>query len=377
MPFNGTTKPAVRLHNYLTDNHWDGTKLVGPDPIGRIHWRVTRFIRSYLPFLPGDDRYTYLQGQAYWIRGNLKLFNLTNDRRYLGIAARSADFMVGSQPSDGGWPHPPIRGRRGFRSTVEGVWASLGLTAVYRESGNDAYLQAALRWYDFQLKRIGFQEVGGGLASNYYAQSTRVVPNVTTMLIWLSAELCQITGNDRYLEHTDLMLNFVEYSQMSSGELPYELDGRIHYQCYQYNSFEFIDLARYYQITGDGRALPILGEMARYLAGGLTERGSCRSGCFRERPEANYWTAALALALYLAHELQLGDYRQLSDQAYRYLLTRQQPDGAFDFSEGDYVILRDTRSYPRYLAIILDCLLHLGSRLREATLRDSIVELQV
>ena len=347
----------LKLHRYIATSHWDGNKLVGPDPIGRIHWRITRFVRSYLSSLPGDDRYVYLQAQAYWIRANLKLLQANQDAGYSDFALPCADYIVDSQRGDGSWLHPPIRGRRGFVSTVEGVWASLGLVAAYKETGGQPYRDAALRWYAFQTEGIGFQEVAGGLATNYYAHSTDIVPNVTTMLIWLSAELFQITGDSAYLEFTEPMLRFVQHSQLSTGELPYELGTHTHYLCYQYNSFEFLDLAHYYQITENEQVRPLLSRMAEYLASGVTERGSCRQDCYREFPEVNYWTASLATALRKAHELALGDYSDLSERGYHHLLTQQRPDGGFDFSERNYRLLRDQRSYPRYLAMILDHLL--------------------
>jgi hypothetical protein len=353
------TKAALKLHQCVVRKHWDGGAIVGPDPIGKIHWRVTRFIRSYFPWLPGDDRYIYLQGQAYWIMGNLTLAELSGEPQYLQLVNQCADYIVQSQPVNGAWLHPPIRGRRGFISTVEGVWASLGLMAAYRKTGKEAYLDSALKWYKFQIDGIGFQKVGDGLAVNYYAHSRTRVPNVTTMLIWLMAELHALTGDKQYLKYTDKMIRFLEYSQLDSGELPYTLHARTHFMCYQYNSFEFLDLAHYYELTQDERVWPIMSRLANYLSGGLTERGSCRYNCFTEDPEVNYWTAALATALGKAHQLGFGEYEAASLNAYSRVLSRQNPDGGFDFSDKNYKFLRDTRSYPRYLAMILN---HLSYR---------------
>jgi len=240
---------------------------------------------------------------------------------------------------------------------VEGVWASLGLMAAYRQMGKQAYLDSALKWYAFQVHGIGFQRIEDGLAANYYAHSSSRVPNVTTMLIWLTAELYQITGDKQYLNYTGQMLRFIEYSQLDSGELPYALQARTHFMCYQYNSFQFLDLAYYYQLTGDERARQILSKMARFLSSGITERGSCRYDCFREAPETNYWTVALAAALRMAHQLGLGSYHDLSERAYGRLLSRQNLDGSFNFSDKNYRLLTDRRSYPRQQAMILTFLL--------------------
>lgn len=350
---------ALKLHNHVTKKHWNDKAVVGPDPIGKIHWRVTRFVRSYLSWLPGDDRYIYLQGQAYWIKANIALFELTRDIRYLNFVEQCAGYMVESQPEDGAWRHPPIRGRKGFISTVEGVWASLGLVAAYKQLGKQAYLDAAIKWYDFQIAGIGFQEVSGGLVANYYSHSKSKVPNVTTMLIWLTAELAEITGEKKYRHYTDPMVCFIKNVQMDTGELPYALNVMPHFMCYQYNSFQFLDLAYYYDLTADEKTRPILSQMANYLATGVTERGSSRYNCFKEVPEVNYWTVALATALRKAYELGLGnDYLELSERGYNYILTQQRSDGSFDFSRYNYGFLRDRRSYPRYLSMIASHLLY-------------------
>ena len=125
---------ALKLHEHIFGEHWDGKAIVGPDPVGKVNWRVTRFIQSYFSWLPQDDHFVYLQGQAYWIHGNLLLYEISGKPKYLLIAEQCADHMVESQPPDGAWRHPPIRGREGFISTVEGVWASLGLLAAYKQT---------------------------------------------------------------------------------------------------------------------------------------------------------------------------------------------------------------------------------------------------
>lgn len=348
---------ALNLHSYLYEKHWDGKTIVGPDPVGKIHWRVTRFVRSYFSCLPYDDQYVYLQGQAYWILGNLLLYEITDKPQYLTIVKQCADQIVKSQPPDGAWLHPPIRGRKGFISTVEGVWASLGLMAAYKNTQETSYLAAAQKWYNFQINQIGFQGVDGGLAANYYAHSQSVVPNVTTMLLWLTAELYQIRNDDQLLIYMQKMLHFIEYSQLSTGELPYTLPSRTHFMCYQYNAFQFLDLANFYVLMKDDKVKIIMNRLAHYLSNGVTGHGSCRYNCFKENPEVDYWTAALATALCKASQLGLGQYKLLSEFAFERVLSRQNSNGSFYFSDKNYYFLRDKRSYPRQQAMIMYFLL--------------------
>ncbi len=349
---------ALRLHRHIIQHHWDGRAIVGPDPIGKINWRITRFVRSYLSFLPWRDRYTFLQGQGYWIKGNLRLAALTEDDSYLEIIRQSADQVVQIQRPDGAWHYLNFRERRHLISSVEGLWASLGLLAAYRRFGDISYLESARKWYSFQVNETGFVTYKDGLVPNFFDRPGRMVPNATTLLLWFVAELSQVTSNGQYMRNVNRMVRFLQYSQMENGELEYHFQIRPHFMCYQYNSYEFLDLAHYYELTGDERVRQILSKMAVYLATGVTERGNSRYSCFKEVPEVNYWTAALAAALRKAHELELGDYLALSERAYRHLLTQQRPDGGFGFSKRTYGLLRDTRSYPRPQAMILDHLLY-------------------
>jgi DUF1680 family protein len=348
---------AERSHAHIKARHWNRGAIVGPDPIGRINWRITRFVKGYLDWLPWPDNYVYLQAQGYWIQANLRMFELTGDPVHLEIVERCADHIVQAQLTNGVWEHPALRERRGFISTVETVWACLGLVAAYQKLDKPVYLDAILKGYDGLINVIGLRPLNNGLAINYYAHSRSLVPNVTTMLLWLLAEIYRVTGDARYLESTEEMLRFLEYSQLESGELQYAYRARPHFQCYQYNSFQFLDLANFYALTGDEGVLAIITRMARFLSSGITERGSCRYDCFKENPETNYWTAALAAALRRAGQLELGPYRELSERAYRRLLSRQNSDGSFYFSDKNYRFLADRRSYPRQQAMILYFLL--------------------
>ena len=366
---NNYLASTIKLHKYLLKQHWNGNAIIGPDPIGKINWRITRFIKGYTRWLSWPDRYIYLQGQSYWIRANLQLGELTGESDYLDLASQGADYVVQAQLPNGAWAHPPLGERRGFVSTVESVWAGLGLMAAYKKLAKPIYLDAVIKGYEALANVIGFSHFKDGLAVNYYAHSKDLVPNVSTMFLWLIAEIYTATSDEKYLEYAGPMLRFLEYSQLPSGELQYNYQVRPHFQCYQYNSFQFLDLANYYTLTKNEQVRPIITKMAHFLAAGVTERGSCRYDCFRENPETNYWTAALAAALLEAHRLEVGQYQDLSERAYQHLLNRQNHDGSFGFSNKNYKFLADKRSYPRQQAMILNFLLTRAADRQQTGLR--------
>jgi len=354
---NDYRAPALRLLAYLKGACWTGQALYGPDPIGKVNWRVTRFIKGYTPWLPWKDRFAYTQAQGYWIKALARLCEMDDNPQSLEMISSTANYLVSQQLPGGAWEHPPLRERKGFISTVETTWACLGLATAYRQTGDARYRQSLIHGYDGLSEVIGFQQVQDGLAVNYHAHTHQAIPNVTNMLLWLKAELYKVTGEAMFLEHQDAMLHFLEISQLDSGEFSYIYEEKPHFQCFQYNSFEFIDLVNFYLLTANQRILPILARLAKFLSGGLTSRNSCRYNCFRDNPETYYWNAALATALWIADQLDLGPYRALSERLYERLLSRQKADGSFEFSERNYGFLADHRSYPRQQAMILYFLL--------------------
>src|SRR5947199_9643869 len=97
---------AVRLHGYLLKRHWNGQALKGPDPGIRFNWRVGRFVKGYLDFLPWRDDLVYVQGQGYWILGNYLMADLLDDERYAEIALACSEYVLRAQHPEGYWEYP-------------------------------------------------------------------------------------------------------------------------------------------------------------------------------------------------------------------------------------------------------------------------------
>jgi hypothetical protein len=204
------------------------------------------------------------------------------------------------------------------------------------------------------------------LAINYFSHhhgDGGGVPNNAALALRFIARLANLAHDDRYLAHAPALIAWLAHVQVGTGELPYrlgseELKDSQHFLCYQYNAFEFLDLVHYYQITGDRTAEAILERLADYLAGGLNASGSARFDCTHATPEVTYYTTAIARALSQATTMGLGDFGSLADEGFQHVLSHQREDGTFLFhSRANYGVLTDRRSYPRYLAMILNHLL--------------------
>ena len=350
---------AVLLHRYLAATHWTGDALIGPDPGIRLNYRIGRFIKGYLNRLPWNDDVYFLQAQGYWILANWALFATTHDEPHRTLARRCSERVLSEQREDGAWNYP-LRAWAERTATVEGIWASLGLLETYRQTGETAYLSGAVRWHQFLSAKIGYVRVGDGLAVNYFAgYRDHAVPNNSTDALRFLAEMAEATHDDSYLEPCGGLLRFLLKAQKPSGEFPYifqkdaHSEGRPHFQCYQYNAFQCFGLMSYYEITGDGTALPIITGLLSFLRQGLAADGHAHYMCGDASRTITYHTAVLGAVFARAGGIGVPGYDDAAERALRYVLSVQEPGGRLIHSQRDYRVLSDRRSYPRYQAMIL------------------------
>ena len=168
-----------------------------------------------------------------------------------------------------------------------------------------------------------------------------------------------------YMQQCSGLLTFIQRVQKRTGEFPYAVGGvnyetyhRPHFQCYQYNAFECLNLIRYYELTGDKAVLPLITKLLGFLREGLGENGHAFYECGNRHRAVTYHAAALGAAFAKASQLGLDGYDSLAKHVYTYLLNMQRSNGGFLYSRRDYHLLTDRRSYPRSLAMILYHLLH-------------------
>ena len=243
---------AKRIQGFLADRYLVDGALIGPDPGVRFNYRFWRFFKSYLPVVKWNDDLYYLQGQGYWILANWMLSQSDTEGNYKDVALAATDQVLTRQRDDGAWdyPNPEWKGRV---ATVEGIWASLGLMESYRHSGETRYLEGALRWHKFFEDRIGFQEFDGNIAVNYFAHKIcEPVPNNSALALRYLANMADATGDSKYLDRCAGLLHFIRNAQLPSGEVPYIYGDPkwLHFQCFQYQAFLYLDVLAYHRLTG-------------------------------------------------------------------------------------------------------------------------------
>lgn len=364
MELNAVTfeNASQRLHHFMEANFWDGSTVSGPDIGVRLNARVGRFIKSYLPFLRWSDRYTYQQAQGYWILSNWKAFDLTGNAHYRDLAIAAARQIAASQRPEGYWEYPNPEWKTRI-ATVEGDFAIIGMLDTHRRTQDVTLLEASKRWYRYLVDHVEFQGSDGMLAVNYFSNYPRgMIPNNSTLTLWALAMLAREAGDDTYLNETGpQMVKWLEYVQLPTGELPYMVmnyhpheNDRIHFLCYQYNSFQCLDLIEYYDVTQDEAIVPIIERLGHYLSGGVHPSGASAYDCYKPLPEVNYYTAVIGAALSQVTARGFGDYRAEANRAFGRVLENQKPDGNFKFfSRANYGYFSDRRAYPRSLSMVL------------------------
>ncbi len=361
---------CARLHTYLVRRHYRKGLLRGPDPGVRFNLRFWRFAKSALDFITWRDDYVFMQTQGNWVLANWLLFDATGRALYRDVALESTEATLALQTPDGYWPYP-LPERRHLIAALESIWGSTALLVTYSRTSRPQWVKAAIRAYDFILRKIGFQKHEPGEAINYFDKPRGKVPNNSVIAAWFFLRLWRATSDDRFLEHVAPLLEFVAAAQLPTGEIPYIAEsplekGRDHYLCFQYNAHQFIHLCRSELLRPGAGAKPILAKLCGFLKRGVQPNGSCANDCasLGGGPEVNYFTAALGSALHYAWRIGLDSGDDAAQRCFARALVRQRPDGSFAFSTGNYGFLSDERSYPRYQAMTL---FHLLSALdREA-----------
>lgn len=351
-----------RLHQYLVDSHVQEGALHGPDPGVRFNYRIWRFLKSAARWYPWKDSRAYMQTQGYWVLANWRLADLGHATA-AQIAIDCCRAIRRAQRADGAWvfPDPEWRDRV---TTVEGLWSSFALLETYRRTEQAEWLDPVLKWDNFFKREIGFQTYRDSLAVNYFAgREDSLVPNNSFSAIRYLARLDQATGRRENQDLIHGMLCFVEQLQLESGEFPYVLNNprMLHFQCFQYHGFLLLDMLDYFAVTKDPRAIPIMNGLARFLVTGVTPDGDVMYQCGVAHRHVNYHAAVTMAALWqYVQKVPEGEVtglrdliRRLVPRIVQQLREKQRPDGSLPHSRGDYRILTDQRSYPRYLAMML------------------------
>lgn len=286
---------------------------------------------------------------------NIKLFEKNDQEEYGDRARKSLDWILSTQTQQGYWYYN-IPGWKNKISVVDGDTAALALLKGYKVLNNRDYLDAALKWCNNILTNKSYTITPkGGLSFNYFINGgkTAFTPNATTITLRALGGAYQVTQEEKYLKLVPKAIEFLNNSQLPSGELRYNIY-KEHYSCPQYNAFEFIDLYDYYKATNDDGVTKLMKDLIEYLIPKVNDDGSVPFGCFHEQPLIYYHSAVVGAALASGYELN-GKRICLknADKCINFVLSHQNKDGTISYGRKALLkIFNDNVLYPRPTAYI-------------------------
>lgn len=146
----------------------------------------------------------YVTCYFHAMEGLVKLYQITNDRKYLEIAERMAAFYKNFDVL-------PIEHTHGM------LCNQYALLLLYEQTGNGQYLKRVESRWDMML-HIGYVNPAGGVLEGTQIGNPRDEGCAETDWLRLNLKLSEITGNKRYLDMAERLLwNHFLANQNSSG----------------------------------------------------------------------------------------------------------------------------------------------------------------
>ena len=153
------------------------------------------------------------------IRGLLRTHRETGEQRYLDAAVRAGDWMVAHQEGDGSWTKANYLG---MKRTYD-AYAAAGLAQLHDATGDRRYADAALANAEFVL---GNQRPNGWfeLCDNTAGPSTTPITHTLCYTIDGLTEIGRILAEDRLIGAADLAADAIAERVEPGGRLPGRFD---------------------------------------------------------------------------------------------------------------------------------------------------------
>ncbi len=295
---------------------------------------VNRVIQNLIIRGRGEFRYPKIwlgQTQAYWIRANLRLYEMLEEETFLTLAIRTGNALVLRQKE--GWWKSNLIGLSNRLDVIHNTLIANSLFDLYELTGDKRYMESVLTYDDVLNKRIGFTYLDDGSAFVRYFSGGKkeFVCNANTLVLSFLGRLTKV-GYSRK-EVIKSLLKALSNSMLENGELPYDACFTLHYQCTQYNAFELMDLIEYQYYSSGNDAEKLIDKIARWLASRVTPEGYVWYQCNKMFPLITYHHTATLAALSAAHtHIHFNECLQKKNsRLLKFCLERQMRNGLFEY----------------------------------------------
>jgi len=153
--FHGWTPGYPEVTGYIIPTFWDYHRLLGRDELAQrairmADWelRVQKPEGGFESLYEGEGRPPVVFNTGQVIRGLTRTYKETGEERYLEAAMRAADWVVANQDPDGSWTRA---GYLGMKRTYD-VYAAAALARLSTVTANDDYARAATTNCEFAMR---------------------------------------------------------------------------------------------------------------------------------------------------------------------------------------------------------------------------------
>lgn len=156
--------------------------------------------------------------------GWLNLYRKIEDTSYLQKAIVCADRIVGLQDEYGSWSFP-FKFRNNLANhhyACETLFTALVLPDLFTKTGDEIYLDSAMKAKDFLIKYNGFQKISENEYCLWYSPTDKIhVPNLGSFAGDFFSKLYRITKNEEDYQLARAFALFCVKSLKSDGKIPY------------------------------------------------------------------------------------------------------------------------------------------------------------
>lgn len=199
------------------------------------------------------------------LRGLIRTYKETGERKYLDSAIKGADWIVRTQDPDGSWTSTNFKQMK----RVYDTYVTAPLAELYEITKNEEYKKSCIRNCDFVLLHQhanGWFELCDNTLLNNEAPVTHTISYTIDGLI----ETGQRLGIEKYIAAGKLAADAVMHKAEILPVLPARLDKdwkkRADYVCNTGNAQLGIILMRLFEITGEYRYMNTALKLADFLA---------------------------------------------------------------------------------------------------------------
>ena len=153
--FQGWTAGYPEVTGYIIPTFWDYHRLLRRDELAQrairmADWelRVQKPEGGFESWYEGEGQPPVVFNTGQVIRGLTRTYEETGEERYLQAAVRAADWVVANQDPDGSWTKA---GYMGMKRTYD-VYAAAALAMLSTVTAEDAYARAATANCEFALE---------------------------------------------------------------------------------------------------------------------------------------------------------------------------------------------------------------------------------